>query len=54
MNATKNNRISITPLHLNLSHQEVLPRVESLLAECRRRCWGRVGDRMVLTTYLPA
>ena len=32
MNAAKNNRISITPLHLNLSHQEMLPRVEALLA----------------------
>ena len=32
MNATKNNRISITPLHLNLSHQEALPRIEALLA----------------------
>ena len=32
MNATKNNRISITPLHLNLSHQKALPRIEALLA----------------------
>ena len=29
--AAKNNRISITPLHLNLGHQEQLPRIESLL-----------------------
>lgn len=32
MFATRNNRISVTPLHLNLSHQEAMPRVESLLA----------------------
>ena len=51
MNATKNNRISITPLHLNLSHQEVLPRVEALLAGVPEALlWVRgkaVGDRMV-------
>ena len=41
MNATKNNRISITPLHLNLSHQEVLPRVESLLAGVPEELLGK-------------
>ena len=43
MNATKNNRISITPLHLNLSHQEVLPRVESLLAGVPEALLGKGG-----------
>ena len=43
MNATKNNRISITPLHLNLSHQEALPRVEALLAGVPEALLGKVG-----------
>ncbi len=43
MNATKNNRISITPLHLNLSHQEVLPRVEALLAGVPEALLGKGG-----------
>ena len=43
MNATKNNRISITPLHLNLSHQEALPRVESLLAGVPEALLGKDG-----------
>jgi 5'-nucleotidase len=29
--ALKNNRISITPLHLDLSHREAMPQIESLL-----------------------
>ena len=29
--ALKNNRISITPLHLDLSHREAIPEIESLL-----------------------
>lgn len=41
MNAAKNNRISITPLHLNLSHQEALPRVESLLSGVPEALLGR-------------
>lgn len=43
MNATKNNRISVTPLHLNLSHQEALPRVESLLADVPEALLGKGG-----------
>ena len=43
MNATKNNRISITPLHLNLSHQEALPRVEALLAGVPEALLGKGG-----------
>ena len=43
MNATKNNRISITPLHLNLSHQEMLPRVESLLSGVPEALLGKGG-----------
>ena len=43
-NAARNNRISITPLHLNLSHQEALPRVEALLAGVPEGLLGRVGD----------
>ncbi len=43
MNAAKNNRISITPLHLNLSHQEMLPRVESLLAGVPEALLGKGG-----------
>lgn len=43
MNATKNNRISITPLHLNLSHQEMLPRVEALLAGVPEALLGKGG-----------
>ena len=43
MFATKANRISITPLHLNLSHQEVLPRVESLLAGVPEELLGKGG-----------
>ena len=43
MNAAKNNRISITPLHLNLSHQEMLPRVESLLSGVPEALLGRGG-----------
>ena len=31
--ATKNNRISITPLHLNLGHAEQMPRIEELLGD---------------------
>ena len=43
MNAAKNNRISITPLHLNLSHQEMLPRVEALLSGVPEELLGRGG-----------
>ncbi|MDE2844689.1 MAG: hypothetical protein OXN21_15120, partial [Chloroflexota bacterium] len=43
MNAAKNNRISITPLHLNLSHQEMLPRVEALLAGVPEALLGKGG-----------
>ena len=43
MNATKNNRISITPLHLNLSHQEMLPRVEALLEGVPEALLGKGG-----------
>ena len=37
------------PLHLNLSHQEALPRVESLLAGVPEELLG--NDRMVQVNY---
>ena len=43
MNATKNNRISVTPLHLNLGHQEMLPRVEALLDGVPEALLGKGG-----------
>ena len=43
MFAAKANRISITPMHLNFSHQEVLPRVESLLAGVPEALLGKAG-----------
>ena len=39
--AAKNNRISITPLHLNLAHTEQRPRIEALLAGVPEELLGR-------------
>ncbi len=39
--AARSNRISITPLHLNLGHQEALPRVQSLLAGIPEQLLGK-------------
>ena len=41
--AVKNNRISITPLNLNLGHADQVPRIESLLAGVPGELLGR-GD----------
>ena len=41
--AVKNNRISVTPLHLNLGHPEQVPMIESLLADVPAQLLGR-GD----------
>ena len=41
--AVKNNRISITPLNLNLGHADQVPRIESLLAGVLGELLGR-GD----------
>jgi 5'-nucleotidase len=41
--AVKNNRISITPLNLNLGHADQVPRIESLLAGVPGELLGKVG-----------